>query len=100
MMELKEGICCLCKHPLSSHINETYKDGWRCHVLSDDLYQCECFLRKGIWKFDISYYDLKKRIKQHKREMFPSRKQPVAKRYGAGALPDKSDKSEENLTFC
>jgi hypothetical protein len=67
MTELKEGTCCLCKHPLSSHIDEG--SGWRCHILGDDLYQCECFLRKGVWRFDSGFYDLKKRINRHKKEM-------------------------------
>lgn len=38
--------CIVCGHKISSHIDEG--DGWRCHsILTYDLNQCECFLRKS-----------------------------------------------------
>ncbi len=62
----EEEVCCVCGHPLAMHIDEG--DGWRCHCLGPDGYQCECFLRKNRADGDISYYSLKKRIEQFKRE--------------------------------
>jgi hypothetical protein len=49
------------------HIDEG--DGWRCHGLGSDGYQCECFLRKRKAKGDISYYSLGKRIEEFKMEL-------------------------------
>lgn len=55
---IEKGICCVCGHKLSSHIDED--NGWRCHSLGPDAYQCECFLRKDrAGKEGINYYDLK-----------------------------------------
>jgi len=48
------------------HIDEG--NGWRCHALMLG-YQCECFLRKGKAKGDISYYSLRKRVEEFKREL-------------------------------
>lgn len=61
-MNVPDGICCVCGDKLSSHIDEG--DGWRCHSISVDGCQCECYLRKGRAQGDINYYDLKKRIEQ------------------------------------
>lgn len=55
-----EGRCCVCGHLLSHHIDET--NGWRCHSLGPDFYQCECFLRKKY--DDIRGYDVKKRLSE------------------------------------
>ena len=58
--------CCVCLHDLSDHIDE--KEGWRCHMLGPDGFQCECFLRKS--GFDsIEGYELNKRISQVKEEL-------------------------------
>lgn len=64
--EIPEGICCCCGHELCWHIDEG--DGWRCHLLSSDLYQCECFLRKGRYESKDGY-DLKSRVDQHIKEI-------------------------------
>lgn len=53
-------ICCVCLHNLDSHIDET--DGWRCHSLGQDFFQCECFLRKR--DDTIDFYDLQKRTNE------------------------------------
>jgi len=63
---MKEETCCVCGHKLSTHIDEG--DGWRCHSLSSDAYQCECYLRKDRADGDISYYSLERRVNQHKKE--------------------------------
>jgi len=55
------GICCVCGHTLSSHIDEG--DGWRCHSIARDGLQCECWLRKDKADNDISYYNLLKRLR-------------------------------------
>lgn len=65
--EVEEDVCCVCGHPLWMHIDE--RNGWRCHALGPDGYQCECFLRKDKAKGDISYYSLEKRVKEFKREL-------------------------------
>ncbi len=62
-----DDVCCVCGHPLSVHIDEG--NGWRCHFLGPDGYQCECFLRKKRTHNDISYYSLRKRIEQFKKEL-------------------------------
>jgi len=77
--KIPDGICIVCGHSLSNHIDE--RDVWRCHSLGQDFYQCECALRKDrsaswegrllsvhIGEPDISYYDLKKRIKKQSQE--------------------------------
>lgn len=66
-LAVEEDICCVCGHPLSMHIDEG--DGWRCHALGPDGYQCECFLRKGKAKGDISYYSLERRVEEFKKEL-------------------------------
>jgi len=57
--EIPENVCCICGHPLNSHIDEG--EGWRCHSLDASFYQCECWLRKHEFASTIDYYDLKKR---------------------------------------
>lgn len=57
-----EEICCVCEHPLESHIEEG--DGWRCHHLGKDGYQCECFLRKARADNDIAFYSKEKRLQE------------------------------------
>ena len=64
--KIPEDICCCCGHKLGSHLDEG--DGWRCHSLGSDFYQCECFLRKNRYEEGLKGYDLKARIKQHIRE--------------------------------
>lgn len=61
-----EDICCVCGHKLSAHIDEG--DGWRCHALGPDAYQCECFLRKDRVEGNITEYSLEQRTAQHKKE--------------------------------
>lgn len=71
---IPDGICCVCGHKLSDHVDEG--DIWRCHSLGQDLYQCECVLRKDRAAFiieaanAISYYDLKRRINEQLRDEF------------------------------
>lgn len=62
--EIPKNTCCVCGHPLSSHIDEG--DGWRCHSLAQDFFQCECFLRKGRYdgNDELQAYDLKSRLKR------------------------------------
>ncbi len=60
--EIPEGICTVCGHKLTTHIDEG--GVWRCHSLGQDFYQCECALRKDRAEGNIFYYDLKKRIKE------------------------------------
>lgn len=64
--EIPSGACCCCGHPLGTHIDEC--EGWRCHVLGDDLYQCECFLRKNRYA-TIDGYDLKSRVEDQIKEL-------------------------------
>jgi len=68
--DVPNGICCCCGHTLNSHIDEN--EGWRCHSLAQDFYQCECYLRKNkglnIDHDKIGNYDLKKRIKRYLKE--------------------------------
>jgi len=68
---MSEGICCVCGHKLSNHIDEG--NGWRCHSLGHDAFQCECYLRKDRDTFSddkgLDYYDLKKRIKESLKEL-------------------------------
>lgn len=58
--------CCVCGHPLSSHIDEG--NGWRCHSLGGDGYQCECWLRKAHAN-DKEYYNIEERIKEMSKEL-------------------------------
>ncbi len=63
------GKCCVCHHNLITHIDEG--NGWRCHSIGADLYQCECFLRKGRLgkeRSNLHYYDLGLRRREHLRE--------------------------------
>ena len=55
-------ICCCCGHNLVHHIDEV--KGWRCHSLSKDGYQCECYLRKDRC-YGKDFYNLYDRIKEH-----------------------------------
>ena len=57
--EIPEGICCVCGHSLDTHFDE--EKGWRCHRISSDGYQCECWLRKHEYAETRDYYDLKSR---------------------------------------
>lgn len=57
---IEPGICCVCGHDLDFHIDEG--DGWRCHSLGDDWFQCECWLRKDEIADTKLFYDLKNRI--------------------------------------
>ena len=65
--EIPEGVCCCCGHKLSTHIDEG--DGFRCHSLGQDCFQCECFLRKGRYA-SIEGYDLKKRLRRYIKEEY------------------------------
>ncbi len=65
-MSTQKKICCVCSHELSYHLDE--KKGWRCHLLGQDGYQCECWLRKGRYE-SIEGYELHKRIKEMKEEL-------------------------------
>jgi len=63
-----EPICCVCGHKLSSHVGEG--DFWRCHsLMTFDLYQCECCLRKDRAEGDINYYNTQSRIKEQMLEL-------------------------------
>lgn len=64
--DIPDGICCCCGHKLDNHIDE--KEGWRCHSLGEDFYQCECYLRKNRYD-SIEGYDLKKRVEQMLKEL-------------------------------
>ena len=64
---MKDRVCIVCGHSLRSHIDEG--GGWRCHALGSDAYQCECFLRRGRAKGEISYYDWLKRVKKSEKEL-------------------------------
>jgi len=57
--DVPEGVCCVCGHKLSLHIDEG--DGWQCHALDASGYQCECWLRKHCFHPTLDSYDLKKR---------------------------------------
>jgi len=61
-----DKICCVCGHELDMHIDED--DGWRCHSLAGDGYQCECWLRKGRYK-GIKGYSLGVRTREHTEEL-------------------------------
>lgn len=63
----EEGTCTVCGHPLCAHIDEG--EGWRCHCIGADTYQCECYLRKAKADGVISWYDLHLRMKEAKLEM-------------------------------
>lgn len=59
--------CCVCHHALDKHIDEG--DGWRCHCLATDFFQCECWLRKtNIYKTKNSYNQMS-RIRKYIREI-------------------------------
>ena len=63
---IPEGICCVCGHQLSSHVDEDKY--WRCHSLSKDVYQCECRLVKETDIDKLQDFDLKKRMLKHREE--------------------------------
>lgn len=54
------GTCCICGHSLDHHLDEG--EGWRCHSLGQDGFQCECWLRKDEIADTKLFYDLKNRI--------------------------------------
>lgn len=56
-----DSVCCVCGHELALHIDED--DGWRCHSLASDGYQCECWLRKDRYG-DILEYSLGRRTRE------------------------------------
>ena len=62
-----KNICCVCGHELDLHFDEV--DGWRCHTLGSDGYQCEYWLRKQKAEGKISFYDLKIRKKEQIEEL-------------------------------
>ncbi len=65
--KILEGICCVCGHQLNDHLDES--NGWRCHSLGQDYYQCECWLRKDRTNNEgIDYYDHIKRKFQFLKE--------------------------------
>jgi hypothetical protein len=88
--DIPEGVCCVCGHRLSSHVYEPHKvdrrdgtfedngSGWRCHQLSVDGCQCECWLRQagldlvsGVSpESQRNFYDLKRRCKESKSTLF------------------------------
>lgn len=59
--------CCVCRHALDNHVNEG--DGWRCHSIAPDFYQCECFLRKTEFNKNKQTYNHMVRIKAYMREL-------------------------------
>jgi hypothetical protein len=67
LKEIPEETCCCCGHKLGQHIPET--EGFRCHCLGSDGYQCECFLRYGRYAEGLAGYDLKKRIQKFIEEL-------------------------------
>lgn len=66
-------VCCVCGHGLSAHLDEG--DGWRCHSLGPDGFQCECYLRKGRGEIeelligDKNFYSLARRVAEMKKEL-------------------------------
>lgn len=64
--KIPDNICCCCGHKLGNHVDE--RDGWRCHSLGQDFYQCECYLRKNRYD-SISGYDLKLRVIRMKKDL-------------------------------
>lgn len=65
-MNEQDKVCCVCNHELSLHFDED--DGWRCHSLAGDGYQCECWLRKDRYE-GILGYSLGKRTQKHLEEL-------------------------------
>ena len=65
--EMPKGLCCVCGHPLSTHINEN-NGMFRCHALGTDLYQCECHLIKFYENDKLEEFDLKGRMEKHRKE--------------------------------
>ena len=63
---IPEGICCICGHKLSAHVDED--EYWRCHLLAQDVYQCECRLVKETDIDKLEDFDLKKRMLKHRKE--------------------------------
>lgn len=59
-----DPCCCVCGHPLKMHLFEKGEqgDGWRCHCIGMDCFQCECHLRKRTKQQDLNYYNLQDRI--------------------------------------
>lgn len=67
-MDKSNARCIVCGHKLSLHIDEG--DQWRCHsILTPDMYQCECRLRKDVAENNIDWYDHEKRVEQALKEM-------------------------------
>ena len=64
---MNEEVCVVCGHLLRSHLEE--KEGWRCHTLGTDGYQCECFLRKGRYEEGLEGYSLERRTQRHSIEL-------------------------------
>ena len=59
-LKIPGNTCTVCGHKLDNHVDE--RDGWRCHSIGQDFYQCECYLRKGRYDEGIEGYDLKTRL--------------------------------------
>ena len=70
MMNDQDNVCCVCGHVLDMHIDEG--NGWRCHSLAGDGYQCECWLRKRRNK-SIRSYSLGVRTREHIDELSDQR---------------------------
>ena len=64
---IEAGTCCVCGHPLSTHINED-NGMFRCHSLGKDIYQCECRLVKFYENDKLDDFDLKGRMEKHRKE--------------------------------
>jgi len=62
-----DTVCCVCSHKLGIHIAE--EDGWRCHALAGDGYQCESWLRKRGHNSTLQDYSLGKRTQEHIAEL-------------------------------
>ncbi|KXA98626.1 hypothetical protein AKJ39_01370 [candidate division MSBL1 archaeon SCGC-AAA259J03] len=64
--------CCVCGHELNAHIDES--DGWRCHLLGPDGFQCECYLRKDRVDGDIEFYSVEGRKERFLEELERAKK--------------------------
>lgn len=67
--DIKPKLCCVCGHPLDSHIEE--QAVWRCQIVGGDGFQCECGLNKARAFFDKEYYCLHQRVEKKKNGEFP-----------------------------